>query len=123
MRHSRADTPLSPPLRNSLPVLLSPRQIHREAAARPAEVGGEAGEKLHFHWLKGLFEGATGALTNGLDSLCAFIGIKVCDSRMNALEVTCHMSPVVWPVRLRSGRLAASGLDSLCAFIGIKVQV
>ncbi len=42
----------------------------------PAEVGGEAGEKLHFHWLKGLFEGATAALTRGLDSLCAFIGIK-----------------------------------------------
>lgn len=43
----------------------------------PADVGGEAGEKLHFHWLKGLFEGATAALIGGLDSLCAFIGIKV----------------------------------------------
>lgn len=40
-------------------------------------MGGEAGDKLHFHWLKGLFEDACRALSSGLDSLCAFIGIKV----------------------------------------------
>ena len=28
-------------------------------------------------WLSGLFEGASKALTEGLDSLCSFIGIKV----------------------------------------------
>jgi hypothetical protein len=52
-------------------------QVHREAAGLPATVGGEAGDKLHFHWLKGLFEDACRALSSGLDSLCAFIGIKV----------------------------------------------
>ena len=52
-------------------------QIHREAAGLPATVGGEAGDKLHFHWLKGLFEDACAALSSGLDALCAFIGIKV----------------------------------------------
>ena len=44
----------------------------------PAQVGGQAQEKLHFHWLKGLFEDATSALSRGIDSLCAFIGIKAC---------------------------------------------
>jgi hypothetical protein len=52
-------------------------QVHREAAGLPATVGGEAGDKLHFHWLKGLFEDACAALSGGLDALCAFIGIKV----------------------------------------------
>jgi hypothetical protein len=51
--------------------------VHREAAGLPATVGGEAGDKLHFHWLKGLFEDACAALSSGLDALCAFIGIKV----------------------------------------------
>ena len=51
--------------------------MHREAAGLPATVGGEAGDKLHFHWLKGLFEDACAALSGGLDALCAFIGIKV----------------------------------------------
>lgn len=52
-------------------------QIHADAAQMPAEVGGQAGDKLHFHWVKGMFDGATQALTDGLESLCSFIGIKV----------------------------------------------
>lgn len=72
-------------------------QIHREAAELPAEVGGEVGEKLHFHWLKGLFEGATTALSAGLDSLCAFIGIKV--SRLAAVIYCISLSDSPWHVQ------------------------
>ena len=58
------------------PTLLRAAQIHADAAQMPAEVGGVPGDKLHFHWVKGMFDGATEALTSGLESLCSFIGIK-----------------------------------------------
>lgn len=76
-------------------------QVHREAAGLPATVGGEAGDKLHFHWLKGLFEDACAALSSGLDALCAFIGIKVGRPPLEhpqpcALATSMRQPPLAW---------------------------
>lgn len=67
-------------------------QIHADAAQMPAEVGGAPGDKLHFHWVKGMFDGATEALTSGLESLCSFIGIKALPAPTAASPYCCPRS-------------------------------
>ena len=51
---------------------ITPLQVH----APPLAEGQEPETQQRAPWLAGVFDGASKALREGLDSLCSFIGIK-----------------------------------------------
>ncbi len=48
-------------------------QVHAPQLAK----GQDPGTQQRAPWLTGVFDGSSGALREGLESLCSFIGIKV----------------------------------------------